>query len=368
VDLTGKTLLPGLWDMHAHVEQVEWGPVYLAAGITTVRDCGNELDFVRAVRDTIAAGKGLGPRILLACIVDGEGAAALGKSRVRRAEDIPALIKTFKDAGCAQVKVYSSLDPRLIGPLSEAAHAAGMTVTGHVPEGIGAVAAVEAGLDQINHLQFVLKAFVAPDLAADQWPAFQRAVEAFDPGTPAARSLAAWFAARGTVLDPTLALAELSSVTHAELLELEPGLAKLPPVLAEPFASFGAAAVDADKAKARFAKRLALLGLLHRSGVRIVAGTDQAVPGHSLHRELELYVQAGFTPLEALQAATLVPARVMKLDKELGSIEAGKRADFIVVDGDPLTDIRATRRITLVVAGGKAWEPAPLWKSVGFVP
>jgi len=102
--------------------------------------------------------------------------------------------------------------------------------------------------------------------------------------------------------------------------------------------------------------------------VPIVAGTDQAVPGHSLHRELELYVQAGFTPMEALQAATIVPARAMKKDKELGTVEAGKRADFLLVDGDPLADIRALRRIRVVVAGGRAYDPAALWRSVGFTP
>jgi imidazolonepropionase-like amidohydrolase len=104
------------------------------------------------------------------------------------------------------------------------------------------------------------------------------------------------------------------------------------------------------------------------AGVTIVAGTDQAVPGHSLHREIELYVQAGFTPMEALQAATIVPARVMKQDKELGTVEAGKRADFLLVDGDPLADIRALRRIRVVVAAGRAYDPAALWRSVGFTP
>jgi imidazolonepropionase-like amidohydrolase len=102
--------------------------------------------------------------------------------------------------------------------------------------------------------------------------------------------------------------------------------------------------------------------------VTIVAGTDQAVPGHSLHRELELYVDAGFTPMEAIQAATIVPARAMKKDKELGTIEAGKRADFILVDGDPLADIHALRKIRIVVAQGKAYDPAKLWRSVGFAP
>jgi imidazolonepropionase-like amidohydrolase len=115
-------------------------------------------------------------------------------------------------------------------------------------------------------------------------------------------------------------------------------------------------------------KFLALLGLLHKAGVTIVAGTDQAVPGHSLHRELELYVMAGFTPMEAIQAATIVPARVMKRDRELGTVEVGKRADFILVDGDPLVDIRALRRIAVVVFAGHGYDPGKLWKSADFTP
>jgi imidazolonepropionase-like amidohydrolase len=367
VDAAGGTLVPGLWDMHAHFEQVEWGPVYLAAGVTTVRDCGNELDFVRSVRDTIDAGKGIGPRVLLACIVDGEGAGALGTDRLRTAEEIPALVKKFKAAGCLQVKIYQRFDPKLIHPLSVAAHAAGMTVTGHVPTGIGAVKAVEAGLDQINHMSFIMQAFAAGDLPpTERGSKLDRAFDAFDPSTPAARKLAAWFAAHHTVLDPTLALAELR-LPRAELARVEPGLATLPAPLAAAFADAGPG--PDDERRRRLAdKRLALLGVLHKAGVTIVAGTDQAVPGHSLHRELELYVKAGFTPLEAIQAATLVPARAMKKDKELGTIEVGKRADFILVEGDPLADIAALRRIRIVVTGGKAYDPTKLWRSVGFSP
>jgi hypothetical protein len=367
VDAAGATLVPGLWDMHAHFEQVEWGPVYLAAGVTTVRDCGNELDFVRSVRDTIDAGKGIGPRVLLACLVDGEGPGSLGTERLTRAEDIPALIKKFKAAGCAQVKIYQSLDPRLIRPLSAAAHAAGLTVTGHVPTGIGAVQAVTDGFDQINHLSFVTRAFAAGDLPpTERGSKVLRAIEAFDPAAPAARKLAGWFAAHHTVLDPTLALGELA-LPRAELARREPGLATLPAPLAAAFSDAGPGPDD-DLTRRLLDKSLALLGLLHKAGVTIVAGTDQAVPGHSLHRELELYVQAGFTPMEALQAATIVPARAMKKDKELGTIEAGKRADFLVVDGDPLADIRALRRIRVVVTGGRAYDPGALWRSVGFTP
>lgn len=111
-----------------------------------------------------------------------------------------------------------------------------------------------------------------------------------------------------------------------------------------------------------------MVGALHRAGVPIVVGTDQAVPGHSVHREIELYVQAGFTPMEAIQAATIVPARVMGLDNEAGTVEVGKRADLILVNGNPLEDIRNIRNVEAVISGGRMYETAPLWQSAGFTP
>jgi hypothetical protein len=213
----------------------------------------------------------------------------------------------------------------------------------------------------------VLQAFAAGDLPPTERGArLDAAIDAFDPSTPAARKLAGWFAARRTVLDPTIALRELS-LPRPDLAKVEPGLAKLPAPLAAVFADPGPSPDD-DRRRRLLDKVLALLGVLHKAGVPIVAGTDQAIPGHSLHRELELYVQAGFTPLEAIQSATLVPARVMKKDKELGTIAVGKRADFILVDGDPLADIRALRHIRIVVAAGRSYDPAKLWQSVGFTP
>ena len=107
---------------------------------------------------------------------------------------------------------------------------------------------------------------------------------------------------------------------------------------------------------------------LHAAGVPIVAGTDKAVPAHSFHRELELYVEAGLSPMDVIQLATLGSARVMKMDKEVGSIEAGKCADMILVDGNPLEDFRSLRKVTRVISNGRVFDPAELWKSVGFQP
>ncbi len=111
-----------------------------------------------------------------------------------------------------------------------------------------------------------------------------------------------------------------------------------------------------------------MVGELHRAGVPIVAGTDISVPGHSLHRELELYVQAGLSPMAAIQAATSVPARVMGLHKQVGTIEPGKRADLVIVAGDPIADIRNIRKVTKVVARGRMYDPAELWRIAEFTP
>jgi len=113
---------------------------------------------------------------------------------------------------------------------------------------------------------------------------------------------------------------------------------------------------------------MATLRALHEAGIPIVAGTDQAIPGYSLHREIELYVEAGFTPLEALQAATIVPARALGVESESGSLTPGKRGDVLLLDTDPLADIHNTRKVWRTVAAGAVYDPAPLWKSVGFAP
>ena len=166
VDARGKTILPGLWDMHAHFEQVEWGPIYLAAGATTVRDCGNEFEFINAVRDAIANGHGLGPRLLLAGVVDGTGPLALGIERVDTPEEARMWVDRYHDAGFQQMKIYSSVKLEELKIVADEAHRLGMTVTGHVPEGLNAYQTIEAGQDQINHVQYVAD-IMRPPLPAD---------------------------------------------------------------------------------------------------------------------------------------------------------------------------------------------------------
>jgi hypothetical protein len=195
------------------------------------------------------------------------------------------------------------------------------------------------------------------------------AMATIDLQSPEAQQAIAFLKSHGTVIDPTLVVFESFTVgPDRPLVSLEPGIAKVAPELATQLNEGGVPPEILEVERKIFAKYVAITGALHRAGITIVAGTDQSVPGFSIYREMELYVEAGFTPMEALQAATIVPARVMKLDAERGTIEAGKRADLILVDGDPLENIHNIRNVKTVIAGGTVYDSAELWRSVGFKP
>jgi imidazolonepropionase-like amidohydrolase len=345
-DMTGKTILPGLWDMHTHVTQVEWAPAYLAAGVTTVRDMGNEFEFVTGLRRSIGTGRALGPRLLAAGLVDGGGPNAFGVVYAATPEDAKAVVARYHDAGFEQMKIYSLITPVMVEAICAEAHRAGMTVTGHVPTGMTIDQAVDGGMDQIAHLAIRGEA-----------------------GSDEVNRTIAHLKARGTVIDPTQSWNEL--LGHAEGTSVEafqPGIARVPPPLRRIFSNAGAANIDAATARSRLERGLRIVKALHDAGVPIVAGTDEGIPGHSVYREIELYVEAGFPPLDAIQAATIVPARAMKLDRMLGTIEKGKRADLAILDANPLDAIRNIRSVRWTIAGGKMYESAALWKSVRFQP
>jgi len=364
VDARGRTILPGLWDMHAHFEQVEWGPIYLAAGVTTVRDCGNEFEFITAVRDAIAQGRGLGPRLLLAGVVDGSGGHAADTPEHAREQT-----DRYHAAGFQQMKIYSWVKLEEVKVVADEAHRLGMTVTGHVPEGLTAYQVIEAGQDQINHIIYVA------DMMHEQFPPDmsrndrRKMTAAIDLDSQPAHKAVIFLKEHRTVVDPTMALQELFTASTAKPpASFEPGVTKVAPELARQLTDVEPPNEVSELRERVFQKELAIVGALHRAGIPIVAGTDQAVPGHSLHREIELYVQAGLTPMEALQAATIVPARAMGLEKESGTLEKGKRGDLILINGNPLEDIRNTRNVEYVVTGGTIYNPVELWQSVGFTP
>jgi imidazolonepropionase-like amidohydrolase len=330
---------------------------------------GNEFDFIKAVRDSIAEGRGLGPRMLLAGIVDGDGDVALGIIRANNADEAKAVVKKYHDANFQQMKIYSSMTLEDLKAVADEAHRLGMTVTGHVPQGLSAYQTIPAGEDQINHISYIAD-IMEPPLPDGATRAERRNAAAnLDIDSPEAKKALTFLKDHHTVVDPTIALFELFTATTAKPpASFEPGINKIPQVLAQQLTDVGPPNENSAIGEKIFEKSVAIVGALHRSGVPIVAGTDQAVPGHSLHREIELYVQAGFTPMEAIQAATLVPARVMGMEKETGTVERGKRADLILINGNPLDDIRNTRNVEYVITNGSMYHTAELWQSVGFKP
>ena len=359
VDATGQTLLPGLWEMHIHFSGVEFGPALLAAGITTARDCGGEFDFLVAERDHIEKQHGLAPRLLLAGLVDASGLTGFGATFADTPEEARAVVERYHAAGFQQIKLYTFLKPDVIQALSAEAHRLGMTVTGHVPQSVTTFQGVEAGMDMINHLTGVYQAM--------RGSANRDAAIDFD--SERVRTTLQFFKDHHTVIDPTASWGEMAGHTKdVEVPSFEPGIGTAPYTLSSKFISLGAAATESDRFHARMRESVAVIRALHRAGITIVPGSDTGLVGYGLLRELELYVQAGMTPMEAIQSATIVSARAMKLDRESGTVEAGKRADLILVDGDPLANISNLRTVSRVVTNGWLYDSAKLWKSVGFHP
>jgi imidazolonepropionase-like amidohydrolase len=362
IDVSGKYLLPGLWDMHSHFYHAEFGPTYLAAGITTARDVGNDIEFGTSLRDAALHGRGLGPRMLLAGYIDGKNDNHSFDIQVETPEEARAAVQHYKSAGYEQIKIRDQVKPQTLKVICDEAHRLGMTVTGHVPAGMNALQAVEAGMDGIAHVNFVLTGFY-PDRDRNSPPL------SIDFNTPSVKHALQFFKEHDTVIDPTLAVFELMlRPMNKPIASFEPGMSKAPPELLVQLNKKGEAEIPAE-ALAMLTDVLGkVVGGLHRAGVPIVAGTDVGVPGHTLHRELELYVKAGLTPLEAIQAATIVPARVMKLENEVGTIEAGKRADLIILDANPLENISNIRKASFVMARGRLFDCAKLWELVDFKP
>jgi imidazolonepropionase-like amidohydrolase len=256
------------------------------------------------------------------------------------------VVGKYHDAGFQQIKIYSLVTPPIVEALSAEAHRLGMTVTGHVPNGMTIEQAVSAGFDQIAHLP------IRGEADSDE-----------------VKGTIQFLREHKTVVDPTQSWNELlGHAAGTPVAAFQPGITKIPPPLNRVFSNAGAAGIDAATARSRLERGLKIIKALRDAGVPVVAGTDEGIPGHSVHREIELYVEAGLTPMEALQAATIASARAMKLDADSGTIEKGKRADLVVLNANPLDSIRNIRSARWTIHDGRVYDVNALWKSVRFVP
>jgi imidazolonepropionase-like amidohydrolase len=370
VNASGETLLPGLWEMHIHYSGVEFGPALLAAGVTTARDCGGEFEFLTTVRDDIAQHHGLGPRMLLAGLVDTSGPAGFGAVTADTPDEGRAVVDRYHSAGFVQMKLYTYLKPDVVKAITAEAHRVGMSVTGHVPAALTTNEGVEDGMDQINHLNYVSRMMRPQTTNGNNGAAGggnNTNNAAIDVNSAEARGAIQFLLDHHTVVDPTASWGEMAGHSKdMDVASFEPGILNAPYALSTKYIAMGAPETDSARVHARLAESLAVIGALYRAGVPIVAGSDTGLVGFGLDREIEIYAQAGMPPMAAIQAATLVSARAMKLDKESGTIEVGKRADLILVNGNPLQNISDIRKVTKVVTNGWLYDSIKLRQSVGF--
>ena len=375
IDGAGKTLVPGLWDSHQHVGDDAAGPMLLSLGVTSARDPGNNnaLTIARAARR--AKGELLMPHVYPSVLVDGRGpyTAQLGSVATSQEEAL-AIVRKAKADGFIAIKFYGTFNPAWVKATAAEAHRLGLHVHGHLPAGMRPTEAIDDGYDEITHIYFVMMQAL-PDSVVSKSNSIARMAgparyaKDIDLNAEPMKSLIATMARKHIASDPTLVVVESLMVPDNGDLgaAYAPYVGTLPPSVERGFRQGGlAVAPDLTRAdyRASFAKLCALVGAMHKAGVPIVAGTDGS--GLELVRELELYVAAGFTPGEALAAATIVPAHLVGADKHTGSIVIGKDADLVLVDGDPSKTIGDLRHTRVVVMDGKVMDADALRAAGGF--
>jgi imidazolonepropionase-like amidohydrolase len=374
IDAAGKTLMPGLWDMHVHLAPGD-GLLHLACGVTSVRDLANDTDALLQMRRRFDEGAEIGPRVVMAGFIDGRGPYQ-GPTKIfaDTEEEARAAIDNYAKLGYIQIKVYSSLKPELLPKIVEMAHAHGMRVSGHVPSGMNAEQFVRDGVDEIQHMNFIFLDFM-PQVKDTRTPARFTEVAAhgaeIDPKSEQVQSFIRLLKEHKIVVDPTLSIFE--SMIDDRPGKMAAGYAavadNMPAQVRRGFLYGGLQVPPGQDQRYQdsFQRMLDMAKAFYDSGVPIVAGTD-SLAGYTLHRELELYVKAGIPAPKVLQLATLGAARVVKRDAELGSIAPGKLADMILVDGDPAAHISDIRRVNTVVRNGVVFQVAEMDRALGVIP
>jgi cytosine/adenosine deaminase-related metal-dependent hydrolase len=374
IDGTGKTLLPGLWDMHAHVGDND-GLLNLAAGVTTVRDLANDIDTLLARRKRIEDGQEIGTRIVLAGVIDGPGPyQGPTKVLVSTEDEARAAVDNYARLGYVQIKIYSSVKPELVPAIIHEAHKLGLRVSGHIPAEMTAAQCVELGYDEIQHVNFLMLNFM-PDVkntnTTSRLTEVAKRGADLDLTSPQVQSFIKLLQDHHTVLDPTLSIFEemITTPTGKIPLGYQPIAQRLPPQVRRGLLSSGLTPPPGMEQQYQhsFTRMMELIGMMYRAGIPMEDGTD-TMAGFALHRELELDVQAGIPANKVLQDATLNAARIMKLDHDLGSIEPGKLADLTLVSGDPAQNISDIRKTALVVKNGVVYKPQELYTALGVAP
>lgn len=377
IDATGKTVIPGLWDMHTHLQfgGEASGVMQLAAGITTIRDVASDVDAAVSQRDRAARGSILSPRLILAGFIEGPGRWAGPSEALARTEDeARAWVARYDSLGYRQIKLYNLVHPDLVPAIAEETHRRGMRLSGHVPRGLTIPVAIALGLDEINHAAFLFSTFFQDSLYAPRMRAYSQVASAvapaFDVGAPQVTALIALLRERKTVVDGTFNVWQDRSHALPDGKDpvFGPTLAWLPPLVRRSLAPPApASGDDGARAVAASDNYRRLLKRLFDGGVTLVAGTDN-VPGLSYHGELEIYERAGIPAASVLQIATIVSARVMGEEMDYGSIAPGKVADLAIVDGRPAERITDLRRTERVVRAGRVYATRDLYALLGITP
>jgi hypothetical protein len=375
VDGHGKFLIPGLWDMHVHEVFGDWlprnekivPPLFVANGITGVRDMGGDLDVLKVWRAEIAAGRLLGPRMYIAGpMLDGPVPRFPSSAPVANAGDGRRVVDDLKARGVDFIKIQSLIPRDGYFAAAEEARRVGLTFVGHVPDAVRASEASNAGQKSIEHFTGIFEgcSTIEDQLVTGHARGPGPNVSTYDPVR--ARAVIALMAKNRTWQVPTLVwergqwLVDDIDKTHDPLIKYAPAAWKdrtWPMFVHDIMQS-----MDTDPLPVR--KRFFQMEL-EMTLVPFMAGTDTAAgvhvfPGFSLHEELALFVEAGLTPMQALQTATRNPAEFMGRLDDMGTVTKGKLADLVLLDANPLDDIANTRRIRAVVLAGRYFDRASL--------
>ena len=344
IDATGKSVLPGLWDMHTHFQanSASGGTILqLATGITAIRDLAADTDVGVAIRDQANSVKVLSPRTYLAGFIEGPGAWAGPSDAIASNEaQARALVAKYDSLGYEQIKLYNILHPDYVPTIAAEAKKRGMRLSGHIPRGMSVPAAVNLGFDEINHAAFLFSNFFQDSLYWPTMRAYSAVAAAVAPNynvdSPEMTNLIGFLKSKNTVIDGTFNL----------------------------WMGQGALTGQGNPGAQQYAR---LLKRLYDAGVPIVAGTDNNT-GSTFILELELYQHSGIPAPAVLQIATINAARVMKDDREYGSLSVGKVADVIVVNGRPQERISDLRNLETVIRAGRVYDPKALRAAVFGTP